>query len=527
MSSQESREYRARLREMTEVLKKHGITRGVSPEKLRLILEDLGPTFIKLGQIMSLHSDILPKRYCDELMRLRSEVAPMPFAEVEEVLYEAYHCPWQEIFSEIEKTPIGSASIAQVHRARLETGEPVVIKIQRKGIYEVMARDIGLLHRAVKLLPPVSIKDMVDLDMVLDELWDVAREEMNFLTEAANMKEFAQRNKEVAFVGVPKLYDEYTNHAVLVMEQIDGCSIDDKQWLLEQGYDLEEIGMKLVDHYIKQVMDDGFFHADPHPGNVKVRDGKIIWIDMGMMGRLTERDRELLELAVRGVAVNDVGMIQEAVMALGEFKEKPDPSTLYEDIGSLFGKYGTAEMGEIDIAEVMMDLMDVMKENKIVMPHGLTMLARGLTHMEGVLADISPEINMVEIAGARIKGNMLHSIDWKKEMKQSGKRMYRSLYKSIELPSLLSDVMHGYLKGQTRVNLDLHVSGDLEQLLRRLIRNIVMGLWVMALLISSSIICTTNMQPKIWGIPAIGAFGYLIAFCIVMYVFLKHIFSKK
>lgn len=163
----------------------------------------------------------------------------------------------------MKKTPIGSASIAQVHRARLETGEPVVIKVQRKGIYEVMARDIGLLHRAVKLLPPVSIKDMVDLDMVLDELWDVAREEMNFLTEAANMKEFAQRNKEVAFVGVPKLYDEYTNHAVLVMEQIDGCSIDDKQWLLEQGYDLEEIGMKLVDHYIKQVMDDGFFMLIP------------------------------------------------------------------------------------------------------------------------------------------------------------------------------------------------------------------------------------------------------------------------
>ena len=514
MNKQESPEYKGRLREMTAVLRKHGITRGVTPEKLRLILEDLGPTYIKLGQIMSMHSDILPKRYCEELMRLRSEVAPMPFSEVAEVLQESYGMEWSEIFQSIEENPLGSASIAQVHRAVLKDGSHVVMKVQRKGIYETMARDIALLKKAVRLLPPVSLKGLVDLEMVLDELWSVTREEMNFLTEAANMEEFHRRNQDVKFIGVPVLYQEYTTPHVLVMEYIDGFIVDDKEALQNAGYDLKEIGSKLVDNYIKQVIEDGFFHADPHPGNLRVRDGKIIWIDMGMMGRLTERDRELLELAVRGVAVNDVGMIQEAVMALGEFKEKPDPSTLYEDISSLFGKYGTAEMGEIDIAEVMMDLMDVMKENKIVMPHGLTMLARGLTHMEGVLADISPEINMVEIAGARIKGNMLHSIDWKKEMKQSGKSMYRSLYKSIELPSLLSDVMHGYLKGQTRVNLDLHVSGDLEQLLRRLIRNIVMGLWVMALLISSSIICTTNMQPKIWGIPAIGAFGYLIAFCL-------------
>ena len=527
MSKQESSEYKGRLREMTAVLRKHGITRGVTPEKLRLILEDLGPTYIKIGQIMSMHSDILPKRYCEELMHLCSEVAPMPFSEVAEVLRASYGVEWNEIFQSIEERTLGSASIAQVHKAVLKNGSQVVIKVQRKGIYEVMARDIALLKKAVKLLPPVSLKGMVDLEMVLDELWTVTREEMNFLTEAANLEEFTRRNREIAFIGMPVLYQEYTTPHVLVMEYIEGFCIDDKEALLKEGYDLKEIGSKLVDNYIKQVIEDGFFHADPHPGNLRIRDGKIIWIDMGMMGRLTERDRELLELAVRGVAVNDIGMIQEAVMALGEFKERPDPSTLYEAINTLFSKYGTVEMGEIDIAEVMMDLMDVMKENKIVMPHGLTMLARGLTHMEGVLADLAPEINMVEIAGARIKGNLLHSIDWKKEVKQSGKMLYRSLHKSVELPSLLSDAIHGYLKGQTRVNLDLHVSSDLERLLRRLIRNIVMGLWVMALLISSSIICTTDMQPKVWGIPAIGAFGYLIAFFIVVYVFLKHIFSKK
>nr|WP_317379106.1 AarF/UbiB family protein [uncultured Faecalimonas sp.] len=527
MSKEESREYRARLKEMTGILHRHEISKGISPEKLRRILEDLGPTFIKLGQIMSMHSDILPKRYCDELMRLRSEVAPMGFAEVEEVLKSSYGCPWDEIFESIEEKPLGSASIAQVHRAVLKSGEQVVIKVQRKGIYEKMARDIGLLHRAVKLVPPVSLKEMVDLDMVLDELWAVTREEMNFLTEASNMEEFARRNKGILFVRVPALYQAYTNQHVLVMEHIEGWSIDDKKALEENGYDLEEIGAKLIDNYIKQVMDDGFFHADPHSGNVKVCDGKIVWIDMGMMGRLTERDRKLVGKAVQGVALGDVGIIQEAVLALGEFRDKPDQSRLYEDISGLLAKYGTTDMGSIDVAEVMVDLMEVMKENRIIMPHGLTMLARGLTHMEGVLADIAPEINMVEIASSHMAGKILTDQDWKKELKNSGKSLYRSIHKALDLPSLVADLIQGNLKGQTKVNLDLHVSGELERLLRRLVRNIVMGLWVMALLISSSIICTTDMKPKICGIPALGAFGYVSAFIIVMYVFLKHIFSKK
>ena len=519
--------YGERLKEITAVLRKHEITRGVSPEKLRLILEDLGPTYIKLGQIMSLRSDILPKRYCDELMKLCSDVPPMPFAEVEEVLEESMGCPWQEEFSEISMEPLGSASIAQVHRARLKSGEEVVIKVQRKGIYETMARDIGLMHKAVKLMPPVSIKGMVDLNMVLSELWTVTQEEMNFLTEAANMAEFARKNKGVAFVKVPILYREYISPHVLVMEYIDGFAINDKMDLIKNGYDLNEVGAKYVDNFIKQVMDDGFFHADPHPGNVRIQEGRIVWIDMGMMGRLTERDRHLIGEAIEGVAFNDIGKIQDAVLALGDFKGKPDQSQLFEDIRTLMEKYGTADMGNIDVAEVMVDLMEVMKENRIMMPHGLTMLARGLTHVEGVLAEISPEINMTQIAAARIKGQFFSDGNWKKELRSDGKNLIRSLKKAVDIPSLMADFLQGSMKGQTKINLDLHASDDLAWLLRRLIRNIVMGLWVMALLISSSIICTTDMKPKLWGIPALGALGYVSAFIIVMYVFLKHFLSKK
>ena len=255
-------------------------------------------------------------------MKLCSDVDPMPFAEVEEVLREAFGCPWQEEFQEIQEKPLGSASIAQVHRAVLKTGEEVVIKVQRKDIYEIMARDIGLMKKAVKLLPPVSIKEAVDLNLVLEELWRVTQEVMNFLTVAANMEEFSRKNKNVAFVKTPILYREYTTASVLVMEYIDGIPIDHKEELLAGGYDLIEIGSKFVDNFIKQVMDVGFFHADPHPGNVMIQGGKIVLIDMGMMGRLNERGRELIGQAIEGVAQNDIGKIQDAVLALGEIKGK-------------------------------------------------------------------------------------------------------------------------------------------------------------------------------------------------------------
>ena len=231
----------------------------------------------------------------------------------------------------------------------------------------------------------------------------VAQEEMNFLLEASNIEEFASNNRDVAFVATPKLYRKYTTSHVLVMEYIKGFNIDDKEGLLKDGYDLEEIGSKLIDNYIRQVIEDGFFHADPHPGNVKIRDGKIVWIDMGMMGRLSEHDKKELSNAVYGIAMNDIGMIEDAVLAIGDFKGEPDRAKLYKDIKIIINKYGSLDMGQVDVAEFIQELLEVMKNNRIVMPHGFTMLARGITQIEGVLADIAPGINMVGIASARIK----------------------------------------------------------------------------------------------------------------------------
>lgn len=525
---QQKEENSERFREIKDVLRKNQITRGVTPEKLRMILEELGPTYIKLGQIMSLHSDFLPKAYCDELLKLNSDVTPMPFDDVEDVINHSYGQDWRELFQFIEEAPLGSASIAQVHRARLKNGEEVIIKVERKGIYDTMARDIGLLHRLVKLIPPVGdFKNLVDLDMVLDELWSVAQEEMDFLKEAANMDEFSRNNASVQYVTTPKLYHEYSTGHVLVMEYIDGYSLDDVESLQNAGYDMDEIGTKFVNNFIKQVMDDGFFHADPHPGNVKIRDGKIVWIDMGMMGRLSEKDRHTMIKGIRGIALHDISMVENSVLEIGEFRGKPDRERLYQDLKKFIADYGTTSMGSLDVAAAIAGLVEIMKQNRISLPHGVSMLCRGLTHIQGVLAVISPDINMMQIAVNRYTEDFLKNINWKSEFQKQARIVYRSVNKGVEIPGLVTDILKEHLEGQSVVNIDLHSSEDLTNVISAAIRNIVVGLCVAALLIASSVICTTDMTPKILGIPALGFAGYAFAMVVSIFLTVRYLWKQK
>ena len=525
---QQKEENSERFREIKDVLRKNQITRGVTPEKLRMILEELGPTYIKLGQIMSLHSDFLPKAYCDELLKLNSDVTPMPFDDVEDVINHSYGQDWRELFQFIEEAPLGSASIAQVHRARLKNGEEVIIKVERKGIYDTMARDIGLLHRLVKLIPPVGdFKNLVDLDMVLDELWSVAQEEMDFLKEAANMDEFSRNNASVQYVTTPKLYHEYSTGHVLVMEYIDGYSLDDVESLQNAGYDMDEIGTKFVNNFIKQVMDDGFFHADPHPGNVKIRDGKIVWIDMGMMGRLSEKDRHTMIKGIRGIALHDISMVENSVLEIGEFRGKPDRERLYQDLKKFIADYGTTSMGSLDVAAAIAGLVEIMKQNRISLPHGVSMLCRGLTHIQGVLAVISPDSNMMQIAVNRYTEDFLKNINWKSEFQKQARIVYRSVNKGAEIPGLVTDILKEHLEGQSVVNIDLHSSEDLTNVISAAIRNIVVGLCVAALLIASSVICTTDMTPKILGIPALGFAGYAFAMVVSIFLTVRYLWSKR
>lgn len=507
-----------RLREILAILAKHNIVRGLTPQKLRAIVEDLGPTFVKLGQILSMRRDMLPAAYCEELSLLRAEVRPMPLFQVEEVVEAECGVPLKELFPVFEEKPLGAASIAQVHAAVLQNGKRVAVKVQRPGIRETMTRDIALLHKAVKLLHLADLEGVVDLDMVLDEMWAVAQQELDFRLEARNAEEFRRLNRDVAFVDCPLVEQSVSSSKLLVMEYIDGIPIDDKESLLAQEYDLNEIGLKLADHYVKQVVEDGFFQADPHPGNLRIRDGKIIWIDLGMMGRLSARDQELLRRGIKAVVRGDVEELKTVVLTLGGCSSPIDHERLYEDIEGFLVRYGSMEIGSMDLGEIFEELMGLAKAHHISVPGGVSMLGRGVLTLEGVLAAISPDINLLQILANRVSASMAREIDWKAELQNGVLWLRDTGRKSASLPSQLSDLLGQSSKGRLKMNVHLvDTEFPLSQMERMTNRRILCA-FAIALLIGACLLCLAELTPAWGGVPVLSWIGLAASLLLALWV---------
>jgi len=502
-----------RLGKIIAILMKHDITKGLTPEKLRLIIEDLGPTFIKIGQMMSMRRDVLPYDYCLELEKLRSQVKPMSFETVIKIIEEEYQHPAKDVFRVIQKEPLGSASIAQVHEAELNDGSKVVIKVQRVGIYRIMAQDVVLLNRATGILNIASgIGDVIDFRMIVDEMWSTAQQEMDFLIEAQNAQLFYEFNALINYISCPRIYKQFTTSKVLVMEAVEGIEIDETEALSVEGYDLQEIGKKLSENYVKQIIDDGFFHADPHPGNIFIRNGQIVWIDLGMMGRLSKREMGVLRRYVKAVATGDVEMLKGAVLALGVHKgRRINQPQLYESIAGMLEEYGTEEFSNINMGRLLEEILRIASENHIAMPSGISMLSRGMITIEGVITTVSPSTNIVNIMANHIAGQEAGDLDLDKIIEDNGRKFIISSEKAISVPGQVSDFLSLANKGQIKVNLELIGSEEPLAEVDKMVNKIVVCIINAALLIGSSFIATTDMTPKLLGIPALGTIGYITA----------------
>lgn len=328
------------MEQIVEVLHHYHALHDMTPVKLRLILQDLGPTYVKLGQIMSSRQDLIPAEYCRELEKLRSSVAPMDYETVSAQIEKSLGAKPEVLFASFEKKPIGSASMAQVHRAVTKEGNDVVVKVQRPGIYEQMEVDVKMMETAGKLLSLNKvISSVVDIQEVIGEFWNSAREEMDFRHEAANAIRFGKENAGINYIGVPKIYDEFTRQDILVMDDVHGVEIDNHQALSEMGYDRSEIAMKLGVNFMDQVVVRGFFHADPHSGNLKIQDGKVVWLDFGMMGELSASEAAMMKEALQAMAAKDNGRLTDSVLAIGIPPKDLDYSGFYTALEQFMNRY--------------------------------------------------------------------------------------------------------------------------------------------------------------------------------------------
>lgn len=517
-----------RITQIVKVLKKHNITKGINPVKARLILEDLGPVYVKLGQIMSMRPDVIPSKYCNELIKLRSSVNPLSFDKILNTISKEYDKPVYEIFETIDETPVGSASIAQVHSAYLKSGKKVVIKVQRPDIYETMESDIALLKKALGIIKAVSHEwDSIDFKIIIDEMWSAAKEEMDFTLEAEHLKEFKRLNQDILYVDSPNIINELTTKRVLVMDYIDGVPIDNIEKLKNLGYDMHEICLKLTDNYIKQIVDDGFFHADPHPGNIWINNGKIVWLDLGMVGKLDPQDKDYIKSAMIALVNKDVDAIKNIILSMGVVKGKINHAELYSDIDDLVQKYITKDIGNINIGIALENALEICNRHGISMPKGVSMLGRGLLTIEGVISYCCPQINFIDIIASHVSESVMDKLDIKDVAKDIERLAYLTSKKTMYVPSQLYDILKMAIKGQTKMNIELTGASKPLNQIDDMVNKVIICIVSAALLIGSSLVCMTDMEPKVLGIPFLGFLGYVCSTMLAIWLIIKILLKKR
>ena len=510
-----------RIRKIFSIARKFDVFHGLTPVKMRLMLEAMGPTFVKVGQNLSLRSEILPQEFCDELSKLRADADPMPYEQVLQVLTAEYGKPVNEIFAEIDRTPLGSASLAQVHRAKLRSGEDVAVKVQRPGVRETMAQDIDIMRSVARYARLVmKSTQIVDLHGVVDELWETFQSETNFLIEAQNLRDFKEFCAAYQYIDCPKPYMALCTSHVVVMDYVDGISISHPDQLVEAGYDLEEIGAKLVDNYAAQVLDEGFFHADPHPGNIMVHEGRIIMLDLGMTGKLNARNRSIMRDMIFAVGRQDSPALAEAFLRFAGPSDvsQVDHPGLLADLDAIVQDFATVQLRDLNVGELISALIALARRHNVELPSIITTVGRGLVTLEGVLDEFLPDTDMIDIITAHIASSTGVRGAIQDEAHRLAIESHKALHGSLGALAEAQTAARMLTRGQIKTNIELVGSQEPIRQMSHMVDRLTMAMIVVGLYVGSSIVYFAGIKPVVFGIPIIGFMGYVVAFVVSCWI---------
>ena len=447
--------------------------------------------------------------------------------EVDRVIYEAYGKKKEEIFAYFDEEAHGSASISQVHRARLMSGEDVAVKIQRIGARDEMEKDIVFIRRLVKRIPFLKNNPYIDMNGVIDELEDITHLELDFAHEARNLQRFRELNRDIKYVSCPLVYSDYSRPTVIVMEYIDGIKISDKETLIKEGYDIEEIGKKYIASYLKQVLEDGFFQADPHTGNLKIRDGQIVWYDLGMMGEFTDRDKKDFMNAIESAVTGDSMKCLEALTSMCSFRNEYDKEELFKDVDDYITSISNKGLENWDMNMEMQRYLRIAKKHGASINPAYTIVSRGIATLQGTLEEVFPEVNFFdEMKEYAIDLRLSELRGGKKDKDIEMLKMQLKLSKILSVPENIATMIEQYSKGMAPIKLEMGMTEKSQIFVSRIVGLVVGGLIIVALLVSSSIIVLSKIEPLVWGIPVIGLAGYTLAVVMIVIIFIQEILRK-
>ena len=499
-----------------------------TPERIRMTIEDLGPTFVKFGQILADRPDMVSEKFRIELKKLQSRALPFDNDYALSLIEKELGAPIDEIFSEFNTTPLAAASIGQVYEGRLRSGDEVIVKIRRPYIENKIKLDIYLLkHLArsfAKRYPELAAVNIVGL---IDEFSATILKELDYTLEASNIYRFQTMFKDDPTVHIPLVYSRYCTKRLLVMERIRGIAPDDPPALRAAGLDTHRIAVNGADMLLTMILRHGFFHADPHPGNLRIRGGQILWIDLGMMGRLSPRDQKLLGEAVRAISHHDVDAMRRVLLALGQPKGPVDHAQINADIDALLSRYAETDLESVSMPQLLDDVLALAKRHGIALPPGMSMLARGLSTIEGVVVALDPHFNIMRATAAHISRDAFTQEAARKKLKSAAASVYDSLDKSLDLPALAADWLKAFNRGSAKLNLELSPSEGLARALLALGNRLILSLLALALLTGGALLCANGPAPFVLGASALGLICVALGLCLSVGLILSILRKRK
>jgi ubiquinone biosynthesis protein len=485
-------------------------------ERLRHVIQDLGPTCIKLGQIASTRSDVIPEDIIRELEKLQDQVEPVPYPDVLGIMETVWGRKLETVFSAFEETPLAAASIGQVHAAVLQTGERVAVKIQRPGIGEKVRTDLEILqHLALLAENRFGWARRFQLQRMMEEFGKSLLEELDYTIEGKNTERIAKQFAKDDTVYIPRIHRELTTKKTLVMEYIEGIKVSHIEELAESGYESKKVAERLVRAVLQQIFIDGFFHADPHPGNLMVLpEERIVFLDFGLVGRLTPDMKQNFASLIIALMQQSTEGVVKAVLRMGLVTDEVDLPSLRADVDLLREKYYGVPFSELSLGEAVTDLLDTAYRHHIRIPTDLILLGKALLTVEGVIVKLDSDISIVTLAepfGRRLLLERLHPM-------KIGERLWKDAsafgQAMMMFPKQVTELLDVVKNGRTRIEinvpeLDIFLR-KLDRISNRLSFSIVLlsfSIMMMGLIIGSSL----SRQPSlVWNVPAIEI-GFVIA----------------
>lgn len=490
-----------------------GIKTLSTPERVRLAFEELGPTFIKLGQALSSRPDLLSPDFISELSKLQDNVPPFPFEDVRAIIEKQLGKPLEELFEHFEEKHTAAASLAQVHRAKSKIGDDVAVKVQRPGIEQIVETDIRFLHN-LAVLAERHIPESRDYQpiRIVDEFARTIRRELDFIREGRSIDRFRKHFRDDQTVHIPAVHWNLTAPRVLTMEYIHGIKVSDLENLESVGMDPNMIAINGADLILKEIFELNLFHADPHPGNLFVLENNVIApVDFGMIGILNEKMVYQLGMLFTAVVDKDVETIINVLLELGIAEEQMDISGFRIEVADFLESYYDVPSNQLDIGMIFFEVMGIMRRYRLRLPPDIVMMAKALVISQGVCSMLYPEFNIIEHAGPYARKLMIRRLDLNRHLKDLTKTGDEAFALFKELPFDIRRIISKIKKDEFGIKLDHRGLERTTKELERSSNRLSFAVVIAALIIGSSIIFQTEAGSKLFNYPVLGFASFLLA----------------